>query len=166
MPRGTITNVLFVSVENGCRSLLAEACLNHLGNGKLKAFSCGVPGQVAENPFDWTLRALRTAAIPASNLSCKPWTEFTRNWAPTMDFVVALDQGTLSTHPSWPGQPITALWDYPHIETRPRRRGDAGLSAVQVLLSLRRRIELMVSLHARKTTREDLQQDLRDLSHV
>jgi hypothetical protein len=31
---------------------------------------------------------------------------------------------------------------------------------------LRRRIELMVSLHARSKTRADLQHDLRDLSHV
>lgn len=165
MHRST-TNVLFVSEENGCRSLLAEACLNHLGKGKLKAFSCGVPGQIVEQPFSWTLRALQTAAIPASNLRCKPWTEFTRNWAPAMDFVVALDQGTLTMHPSWPGQPVTALWDYPHVEGGTRKRHDAGLSAVQTLLSLQRRIELMVSLYARSKSRADIQHDLRDLSHV
>jgi hypothetical protein len=83
-----------------------------------------------------------------------------------MDFVVALDQDTLLLHPSWPGQPVTALWDYPHILGNTKKRHDAGLSAVQTLLSLRRRIELMVSLHARSKTRADMQHDLRDLSHV
>lgn len=160
------TNVLFVSEENGCRSLLAEACLNHLGHGKLRAFSCGVPAQVVDQPFGWTLLALQTASIPTSHLRCKAWTEFTRNGAPRMDFVVALDQGSLPLHPSWPGQPVTALWDYPHVQGSSSNRHDVGLSAVQTLLSLRRRIELLVSLHARGKNHADLQHDLRDLSHV
>lgn len=161
-----MTNVLFVSEENGCRSLLAEACLNHLGKGKLKGFSCGVPGQVVEKPFGWTVLALQTASIPAPHLRCKPWTEFTRNGAPKMDFVVALDHDSMVLHPAWPGQPVIALWDYPHIEGGSKRRIDAGLSAVQTLMSLRRRIELLVSLHARGKTSADLQHDLRDLSHI
>ena len=162
----SISNVLFVSEENGCRSLLAEACLNHLGKGKLRAFSCGVPGQVTEKPFSWTVLALQTASIPTTNLRCKPWTEFTRNGALKMDFVVALDNDSFTSHPIWPGQPVTALWDYEHIEGRSKRRTDAGISALQTLMSLRRRIELLVSLHARAKTRGDLQHDLRDLSHV
>jgi protein-tyrosine-phosphatase len=161
-----ITNVLFVSEENQCRSLLAEACLNHLGQGKLKAFSCGVPDRASENPFGWTLLALQTAGIPANNLRCKSWTEFTRSGAPKMDFVVALDHDTLSLHPAWPGQPVTALWDYPHVEAGTKNRHSVGSAAVQTLLSLRRRIELLVSLHARSKTRADLQHDLRDLAHV
>lgn len=155
-----------MSAENACRSLLAEACLNHLGKGKLKAFSCGVPGLVVDRPYGWTLLALQTAAVPAANLQGKPWTDFTRNGAPKMDFVVALDHDTLPLHPSWPGQPATALWDYPHVVGGNKKRHDAGLSAVQTLLSLRRRIDLMVSLHARSKTRVDLLHDLRDLSHV
>ena len=161
-----ITNVLFVSVENQCRSLLAEASLNHLGQGKMKAYSCGVPDQVTGNSLNWTLLALQTAAIPADNLRCKPWTEFMRSGAPKMDFVVALDRDTLPIHPAWPGQPITALWDYPHVEAGTKNRHSVGSAAVQTLLSLRRRIELLVSLHARSKTRADLQHDLRDLSHV
>jgi protein-tyrosine-phosphatase len=165
MHRAT-TNVLFVSEESGCRSLLAEACLNHLGKGKLRAFSCGVPGQVVDKPFSWTLLALQTASIPTTNLRCKAWTEFTRNGAPKMDFVVALDHDSLMAHPGWPGQPVTALWDYEHIRGGSKRRTDPGISALQTLMSLRRRIELLVSLHAKAKTRGDLQHDLRDLSHV
>jgi hypothetical protein len=83
-----------------------------------------------------------------------------------MDFVVALDQETMGLHPAWQGQPVTALWDYPHIEGGTKNRNKAGLSAVQTLMSLQRRIDLMVNLQARGRTRADLQQDLRDLSHV
>jgi len=163
---GSTTNVLFVSEENGCRSLLAEACLNHLGKGKLRAYSCGVPGNIVEKPFSWTLLALQTASIPTTNLRCKPWTEFARHGALKMDFVVALDRDSLEMHPSWPGQPVTALWDFEHIGGGSKRRAEGGISALQTLMSLRRRIELLISLHARAKTRTDLQHDLRDLSHV
>ncbi len=70
-----------------------------------------MPGQVPDKPFGWTLLALQTAAIPAGDLQCKPWTEFTRNGAPRMDFVVSLDLLSFALHPPWPEQPITALWD-------------------------------------------------------
>ena len=162
----TTTNILFVSEENGCRSLLAEACLNHLGGGKLRAYSCGVPEQLVEKPFGWTLLALTTAGVPATDLHCKAWTEFTRSGAPTMDFVVALDAATMPLHPAWPGQPITALWDYPHVAGQTRSRHQTGISAVHTLMSLRRRIELLVSLHARSKTSSDLGSDLRDMSHL
>lgn len=165
MHRST-TNVLFVSEENGCRSLLAEACLNHIGRGKLRAFSCGVPARVVDAPYSWTLLALQTASIPVTNLRGKAWTDFTRVGAPKMDFVVALDHDTMVLHPSWPGQPVTALWDYDHIDSRSKRRTDPGIAALQTLMSLRRRLELLVSLHAKAKTRTDLQHDLRDLSHV
>lgn len=161
-----ITNVLFVSKTNGCRSLLAEACLNHLGQGKIRGFSCGVPLQIADHPSSWTLLALQTAGIPVTGLSCKAWTEFTRIAAPRMDFVIALDADGFAVHPAWPGQPVTALWDYPAVTKRSERSAEVGVAAVQTLLSLRRRIEFLVSLHARGKQRSDLQRDLRDMTHL
>jgi protein-tyrosine-phosphatase len=165
MHRST-TKVLFVSEENGCRSLLAGASLNYLGKGKLRAFSCGVPGQVVDKPFSWTLLALKTPSIPTTNLRCKSWTKFTNLAAPKMDFVVALDHDSLTLHPGWHCQPMTALWDYERIEGGSKRRTDAGKSALQTLMSLRRRVELLVILHARAKTRKDLQHDLCDRSRV
>jgi protein-tyrosine-phosphatase len=162
-----VSHVLFVSRENACRSLLAEACLRHLGGKKFKVFSCGVPNKVSERPQSWTLLALQTAGIVSTDLRCKPWTEFTRGGAPKMDFVIALDAKTAGDHPSWPGQPETALWEYPAVGTQPSvSKLDPGIEAVNVLFSLRRRIELLVSLHSRAGSRAELRHDLRDLAHV
>ena len=159
-----VTNVLFVSRENACRGLLAEACLNHLGQGRFKAFSCGIPARIAERPNGFTLLALQTAAIPALGLSCKSWSVFTRNSAPKMDFVIGLDEETFNEHPAWPGQPVTASWDYPKVFDK--KLNSQGAACVRTLMSLRLRLELLVSLHAKSKNRFDLQHDLRDLGHV
>lgn len=162
----SVTKVLFVSTSNACRSLLAEACLRHLGQGKFRVFSCGVPTLVADSPDKWALLALQTAAIPSTGLSCKGWAEFTRNGAVRMDFVISLDADTLDTHPSWPGQPITALWEYPPVAANAKKRGDGAVETIHMLMSLRRRLELLVSLHSRSKKHTDLVHDLQDMSHL
>jgi hypothetical protein len=83
-----------------------------------------------------------------------------------MDFVITLDAEVEAEQPSWIGQPVTALWDYPALKARGGKNSNLGLETLQTLLSLRRRIELLVSLHARGKKATDLQHDLRDMSHV
>lgn len=145
---------------------MAEACLNHLGKGRLKAFSCGEPGKIFQQPPSWTLLALKTASIPAHGLRCKTWTEFANSRAPKMDFVISLDAHSYGNHPPWPGQPVTALWDYPNVLSAINRNQDIELSALKTLVSLRLRVELMVNLHSRATKRNDLLNDLRDMGHL
>lgn len=164
-----MSNVLFVSKSNACRSLLAQACLRHIGGERFNAYSCGVPQQTSKAPDGWALLALQTAGISGEGLSCKAWTEFIRSGAPKMDFVIALDAATVGEHPMWPGQPITALWDYPAVNQMHAKSGRGvatGVVAVQTLVSLRRRVELLVCLQSRALKRGDLEHDLRDLAHL
>jgi protein-tyrosine-phosphatase len=157
-------NVLFVSRENACRSLMAEACLNKLATDKLRAYSCGDPDAVAKVPYGWALLAMQTSTMPTKDLRCKAWSEFSRNSAPKMDFVIALDAPTSGRHPSWPGQPETAMWEYPEIDTG--RAANPALAAIQLLHSLRRRIELFSILCSKGLSRDELRNDLRDLGHL
>jgi hypothetical protein len=83
-----------------------------------------------------------------------------------MDFVIALDADTVSDHPSWTGQPATALWNYPKITSANGKTKNLGIAAVQTLVSLRRRIELLVSLHSRAQRGSDFLYDLRDLAYL
>ncbi len=160
------TNVLFVSTANAARSLLAEACLTHLGQEKFRAFSCGQPAMANGQPCEWALLALKTAAIPSAQLSCKPWTEFTRSGAPMMDFVITLDEATWCNHPRWPGQPESALWAYSPLVKSKKSPAAVGIATLHTLHSLRRRIELLVNLHAKLSKRSDLRHDLRDLAFM
>jgi protein-tyrosine-phosphatase len=160
------TRVLFLSRRNAFRSLLAEACLRHLGDDKFKAYSCGIPSDVADAPYGWTLLALQSAGIPSNGLTCKGWTEFTRSGAPKMDFVIALDAQAFQIQPHWLGQPQTALWSYREISAAKDKIADPGIESIQTLVSLRRRIELLITLRARVQTNSQLREDLRDLAYV
>jgi len=105
--------------------------------------------------------------MATADLRCKGWVEFTRSGAPKMDFVIALDAETAGEHPLWIGQPETALWEYPAVVVRKKHsETDAGIAALHTLHSLRRRIELLVSLHSRVRSRSELRHDLRDLAHL
>ncbi len=146
--------------------MLAEACLRHLGKSTFRVFSCGVPTLSNGQPQDWALLALKTAGIPTEGLRCKGWNEFTRSGAPRMDFVIALDEATAYQHPRWPGQPETAVWGFDPLVARKNHSVDLGLATLNTLHALRRRIELLVSLHSRGVPRADLRHDLRDMAHL
>jgi hypothetical protein len=81
-----------------------------------------------------------------------------------MDFVIGLDGPTYKDHPSWPGQPEVALWEYPTLEAGKGSGLDVGIATMQTLHSLRRRIELLVSLHSKVSKRSDLTDDLRNMA--
>jgi arsenate reductase len=158
--------VLFVGRENAGRSLVAEACLRHLGQERFQVFSCGMPGQTLDKPSDWALLALRQAGIATEGLHCKDWSAFARRGALPMDYVVALDDGAMRAHPPWPGQPEQALWSFAPLLDKAHRGVDRGLAALQTLHALRLRIELLVNLHARAASPQDLRHDLRDLGQM
>lgn len=159
-------HVLFVSCANLARSILAEACLNQLGKGRFRAFSCGMPGQTGEPVPPQIFEVLEGASIAPLNLHSKSWKEFTRIGAPRMDFVISLDAVAMRQHPSWPGQPDTALWSTPPLLRPGLDDAELKAGALQTLYALRRRLELLVALPMHGADRGALRSDIRDLAHM
>lgn len=157
---------MFVSRENASRSLLAEACLRHLGQSRFRVFSSGVPALSDGLPSKWALLALKTAGMATDGLHCKGWAQFLRSGSPRMDFVIALDQATTHLYPMWPGQPETAVWSFAPLVENKGNTNEVGAATLQTLHSLRRRIELLVSLHSRGASGADLRHDIRDMAHL
>lgn len=104
-------NVLFICTHNSARSQMAEAILNQLGAGRFHAYSAGIRASGQIHPM--ALQVLQEQRLDTSSMRSKGWEEFARIDAPQMDFIFTVcDQAAGETCPSWPGQPITAHWDF------------------------------------------------------
>ncbi|MGH8712316.1 MAG: arsenate reductase ArsC, partial [Burkholderiales bacterium] len=106
-----IYNVLFLCTHNSARSIMAEAHLNKVGQGRFKAYSAGSHSSGRVNPM--TLEVLHRAGYTVDGLRSKGWDEFAVPGAPQMDFVITVcDSAAGEVCPVWPGQPMTAHWGF------------------------------------------------------
>ena len=80
-----VYNVLFLCTHNSARSIIAEAILNRLGQGKFKAFSAG--SQPRGEVHQFTIQLLKGLNYDTSFAHSKNWNEFAVMGAPQMDFV-------------------------------------------------------------------------------
>jgi arsenate reductase (thioredoxin) len=102
-------NVLFLCTGNSARSVLAEAILNKVGQGKFRAYSAGSQPKGEVNPR--TLTLLTGLGYDVSGLASKSWNEFAKPGAPRFDFIFTVcDDAAGEACPVWPGKPATAHW--------------------------------------------------------
>lgn len=158
-------NVLFLCTHNAGRSILAEALLNDIGQGRFHAYSAGSSPRPGELPHPLGLQVLQRAGVPVDGLRSKSWDEFAAPDAPHMDLIITVcDDAAEEVCPVWPGHPATAHWGYPDPAA-----GDtpdaAKLEAFrQTLHMLHLRLELLVNLPTDKLEKARLQGTARELS--
>jgi arsenate reductase (thioredoxin) len=157
-----IYNVLFICTGNSARSIMAEAMLNHLGRGRFRAFSAGTHPRGAVHPM--TLEVLTERNYDVGGLRSKSWTEFAAPDAAPMDFIFTVcNQAAGESCPAWPGQPITAHWDFADpaaVVGDHEKRRRAFVNAQHQIAT---RIRLFLSLPLDKLDRLSLQTQLREL---
>ena len=104
-----VYEVLFLCTGNSARSILAEAILGRLGEGRMRAHSAGSRPQGSVHPM--ALELLVDRGHDVSGLRSKSWDEFEGPDAPRLDFVFTVcDNAANESCPVWPGQPMTAHW--------------------------------------------------------
>ena len=152
-------NVLFLCTGNSARSIMAEALLNHLGQGRFRAFSAGSQPRGSLHPL--TLQTRRRNHLPVDGLRSKSWEEFSRGGAPRLDFVFTVcDRAAHEVCPLWPGQPMTAHWgidDPAAVEGSDEQKRKAFFKAYT---ELSHRLSIFVSLPIDKLDRLSLQRRL------
>jgi protein-tyrosine-phosphatase len=158
-------NVLFLCTHNSARSILAEALLNAMGNGKFKAYSAGSSPRDNQQPNPLGLQVLQKAGISIEGLHSKSWDVFATPEAPQMDLIITVcDNAAGEVCPIWPGHPATAHWGYPDPS-----EGDASEEAKreafgQTLRMMKRRLDLLINLPADKLRKTVLQGTARELA--
>ncbi|MDP2170193.1 MAG: arsenate reductase ArsC [Rhodocyclaceae bacterium] len=145
-------NVLVLCTGNSARSILGEMLFNHLGQGRVKAFSAGSKPGGTVNPV--AIETLERHGIPCAGARSKSWDEFGKPEAPHFDFIFTVCSNAANeTCPVWPGHPTTAHWTIPdpaHVEPIEARR-EAFETACQ---SLYKRIVAFLALPLETMSRD------------
>lgn len=160
-----IYNVLFLCTGNSARSVLAECLLNHLGQGRFRAYSAGSHPTGRVNPF--ALEVLLAAGIATDGVRSKTWDEFSKPDAPQMDLIITVcDNAAGEVCPFWPGKPSTAHWGYsdPAAVDGNDSDSDKRKAFQDTLHALRSRLQLLVSLPIDKLDHLSLQREARALA--
>ena len=148
-------NVLILCTGNSARSILGEALFNHLGKGRVRAFSAGSKPSGKVNPV--ALETLEKHGVPLpSEIRSKSWDEFAAPGAPKLDYIFTVCASAAGeTCPIWPGHPTTAHWgidDPAHVEPLEARQ-----AAFEVAYAaLEKRIKAFLALDLESMSSQDI----------
>ena len=158
-------NALFLCTGNSARSIIAEAILNKLGQGKFRAYSAGSQPKGRVNPN--TIQLLRGLGYDTSSFRSKSWSEFAKPGAPPLDFVFTVcDNAAGEACPVWPGQPMTAHWGVPDPAEARGSEAEIALAFKDAYRMLFQRIGIFTALPIRSLDELSLQNKLREIGHM
>ena len=158
-------NVLFLCTHNSARSILAEALLNHLGQGRFKAYSAGSSPRDKQQPNPLALQVLNAAGVATEGLRSKSWDEFAGADAPQMDLIITVcDNAAGEACPYWPGHPATAHWGYADPSTTEGTDEQKLAAFRQTLHAIRHRLSLLVNLPDDRLDQTVLESSARNLA--
>jgi arsenate reductase len=155
-------NVLFLCTANSARSILAEAILNQIGEGRFRAFSAGSYPRGSVNPA--AIDVLRSLGHPVEDLRSKSWDEFAQPDAPKLDFVFTVcDNAAGEACPIWPGQPMTAHWGIPDPAAVEGSDAEIHAAFFDAYRQLKNRISLFTALPIASIDRLSLRHRLEEI---
>jgi ArsR family transcriptional regulator, arsenate/arsenite/antimonite-responsive transcriptional repressor / arsenate reductase (thioredoxin) len=138
-------NVLFLCTHNSARSIMAEAILRKVGGGRFHAYSAG--SDPAAQPLPKVIDRLRALGHDVSDLHAKSWDEFARPNAPRLDFIIALcDTLHGQQCPDFAEKAVTGAWPLPDPAMFMGSDAERAILLNELYASLRRRIEIFISL--------------------
>ncbi len=158
-------NVLFLCTGNSARSIIAEAVLNKVGQGRFVAHSAGSQPKGGVNPH--TVALLKDLGFETSGFRSKSWEEFARPGAPEFDFIFTVcDSAAGETCPVWPGQPMTAHWGIADPAAVEGTATEVSLAFKEAYRLLSRRVEVFAALPIASLDRLLLQSKLQAIGRM
>lgn len=158
-------NILILCTGNSARSILAEALLNALGGGRVRAFSAGSKPAGKVNPF--ALELLEEQGLDTAHLRSKSWDEFAAPGAPELDLVVTVcGNAANETCPVWPGNFLRAHWGVDDPAAVDGRDEDKRAAFMKAYALLAERILTFLSLSFEDMARDELQHHLDEIGRA
>lgn len=154
-----VFNVLFLCTGNSARSIMAEAILNRVGQGRFHAYSAGSRPRDSLHPYAREL--LEKLNYDVSGLFPKSWLEFTLASAPRLDFVFTVCEEEVGEPcPAWPGRPMMAHWGAPDPVQAAGKEAERRYAFADAYRMLHNRIAVFAHLPVRKLDQMSLQRQL------
>ena len=105
-------HVLVLCTGNSARSILGEAILGRLGEGRIVAHSAG--SKPKGSPHPGALRLLVREGFDTARFHSKSWNEFSAPGAPAIDLAITVcGNAAGEACPVFPGAPLRAHWGLP-----------------------------------------------------
>lgn len=102
--------------------------------------------------------------MPTAGYRSKNWDEFAAPGAPELDFIFTVcDNAAGEVCPVWPGRPMSAHWGVPDPAAVKGTDEQKRKAFTDAALTLRRRIELFLSLPLQRLDAMSLQHELRNI---
>ncbi|MGE3787506.1 MAG: arsenate reductase ArsC [Nitrospirales bacterium] len=106
---GQPINILVLCTGNSCRSIMAEALINHMGQARYQAWSAGSHPKGTVHPR--SISTLKRQGIHPGRPRSKSWDEMTSR---SFDLIITVcDQAAGETCPIFPGRPRKLHWSIP-----------------------------------------------------
>lgn len=135
------TRVLILCTGNSCRSVMGEALINHLGQGRYEAFSAGSHPSGYVHPK--SIETLKRHGIDPGQPRSKSWDEFTEQ---SFDLVITVcDQAAGESCPFFPGKPKKLHWSTPDPTKATGTDKEIEAAFDNAFLMLKSRITVLLS---------------------
>ncbi|MDO9268681.1 MAG: arsenate reductase ArsC [Methylobacter sp.] len=155
-------NILVICTGNSCRSVMGEALFNHLGQGRIKAFSAG--SQPIGRINTGALATLKRHELPTEGYKSQSWEEFEDQ---SMDIVITVcDNAAGETCPVYLTKAVRAHWgvsDPGHVEGT---EAEKIAAFEQTFSTLKLRVEKMLELPLETMPPEQLTAELNAIGQL
>jgi arsenate reductase len=109
LKKSNVFTVLVLCTGNSCRSVMAEALINHLGHRRYRAWSAGSFPAGYVHPK--SIETLKRHGLDPGQLRSKSWNEFAEQ---SFDLVITVcDQAASESCPLFPGNTKKLHWSTP-----------------------------------------------------
>lgn len=148
--------ILILCTGNSCRSIMAEALLNHHGAGRIEAVSAGSFPTGHVHPM--SLAMLKAHGIPAEDYHSKSWNMFAST---KLDAVITVcDNAAGESCPVFPGAPVKAHWGVPDPAHAHGAEAEVEAEFNRVFIRLEKRVMALLQLPLATMSRDELQKKL------